>query len=592
MLHPEDQALFPLPRSIHHRGGATIPRPTALTCRTTHVNQAAAESFRRGFVLTAPLADRSWTPAGGVVIDLHPLPDAAPEAYRISVLAEGIRIAAADAPGFQYAGTTLGQLLARHPDTLPVIDLDDAPAFARRGFMLDISRTKVPTMATLFALVDQLAAWKFNHLQLYTEHTFAYAAHPDVWRDASPMTADEVRQLDARCRRLHIELSANQNSFGHLHRWLSLPAYRDLAESPDGYTTPWGERRTGPFSLNPLDPRSLTFLESLYDELFPNFTSPWVNIGGDETFDLGQGASKAACETRGKGRVYLDFLKQIHRRVEARGRRMMFWADIVLNHPEVIPELPRDLRALVWGYEATDPLPAQCATLAASGIPFWVCPGTSTWNSIAGRFDNAWTNIDTAATAGRTHGAEGLLLTEWGDNGHWQTQPFSRLALALGAGAAWTGRAPPPATLHQILPHAETLIDLGRCYLDAGFPLHNTSPLFPLLRFQQPVTVLDRWTPERLHAASDHLDRITATLPTGGSDLEQREIRLAAGLLRHAVQRGLALKQAPGLPAPAARRAELAALLAEHEHLWLARNRPGGLPESIAPLQQRLAELS
>ena len=54
--------------------------------------------------------------------------------------------------------------------------------------MLDISRDKVPTMPTLFALVDRLAEWKINQLQLYIEHTFAYRGHEEVWRNADPMT--------------------------------------------------------------------------------------------------------------------------------------------------------------------------------------------------------------------------------------------------------------------------------------------------------------------------------------------------------------------------------------------------------------------
>jgi len=96
--------------------------------------------------------------------------------------------------------------------------------------MLDISRNKVPSMATLYSLVDLLAGLKINHLQLYTEHTFAYAAHREVWADASPMTAEEVLLLDSYCRERFIELAPNQNSFGHLQGWLRLPRYREMAE--------------------------------------------------------------------------------------------------------------------------------------------------------------------------------------------------------------------------------------------------------------------------------------------------------------------------------------------------------------------------
>ena len=76
----------------------------------------------------------------------------------------------------------------------------DWPDLAERGVMLDVSRDKVPTMATLYEIVDRLAEWKVNHLELYAEHTFAYADHELVWQDASPLTAAEIRELDAYCR--------------------------------------------------------------------------------------------------------------------------------------------------------------------------------------------------------------------------------------------------------------------------------------------------------------------------------------------------------------------------------------------------------
>ena len=41
--------------------------------------------------------------------------------------------------------------------------------------MLDISRTKVPTMDTLLTLIDQFSTLKYNQIQLYTEHTFAFS---------------------------------------------------------------------------------------------------------------------------------------------------------------------------------------------------------------------------------------------------------------------------------------------------------------------------------------------------------------------------------------------------------------------------------
>src|SRR5438874_1755179 len=170
------------------------------------------------------------------------------QGYEIEIAPAGIHISAASPEGAFYAAQTLAQILREHPDSLlPCLQIEDRPDFRARGVMLDVSRDKVPTMATLFALVDQFAALKLNQLQLYTEHTFAYRSHPDVWAQASPLTGEEILELDQYCRERFIELVPNQNSFGHMERWLKLPGYIDLAECPEGFTFPWGFRHPGGF---------------------------------------------------------------------------------------------------------------------------------------------------------------------------------------------------------------------------------------------------------------------------------------------------------------------------------------------------------
>ena len=98
--------------------------------------------------------------------------------------------------------------------------------------MLDVSRNRVPTRTTLARLVEVLDRCRFNQLQLYVEHTFAYAGHEDVWRDASPLTADDLRWLDDRCAEVGIELVANQNCFGHLAPWLAQPRTGTAPSAP------------------------------------------------------------------------------------------------------------------------------------------------------------------------------------------------------------------------------------------------------------------------------------------------------------------------------------------------------------------------
>ncbi|HTO24046.1 MAG TPA: family 20 glycosylhydrolase, partial [Spirochaetia bacterium] len=431
-------------------------------------------------------------------------PDNLPaEGYRIRLDASGVEMVGADPAGLFYAEATLAQVKRQAagerpagtppPGALPAGIIEDWPDYAVRGVMLDISRDKVPTMETLESLVELLSSLKVNHLQLYTEHTFAYSNHREVWAEASPMTADEIRRLDAYCRRRFVELAPNQNSFGHLERWLALPRYIGLSECPRGFDWPWGGRSEGPFSLDPSNPASLTLLEELFDELLPAFTSRRFNVGCDETFDLGQGRNRERCEREGKGRVYLQFLKEIHRRVTQRGCTMLYWGDIIMEHPELVPELPRDAIALEWGYESHHPFDEHGAKYRAAGVPWWVCPGTSSWNSFAGRTENCLGNLRAAARAGRQHGATGFLNTDWGDNGHWQFLPVSWLGLAAGAALSWCiGASEETDFASELDAHVfgdraavmgAAARDLGDAYLHTGARIHNESALFQVLRY-------------------------------------------------------------------------------------------------------------
>src|SRR5882672_610144 len=292
-------------------------------------------------------------------------------------------------------------------------------------------------LGTLVSLTEQLADFKINEFQLYTEHTFAYRNYEPVWRGWGALTGAEILELDAHCRSLGIDLVPNQNSFGHLRSWLEYPPLKPLAEANSPYEAGGGAYLRYPTTLAPNHPRTLPFLRELYDELLPHFTSPHFNVGCDETWDLGRGQSKRLCAAKGKGRVYLDFLKKIQREVSARGRRMMFWGDIILHYPQLIAELPRDSIALNWGYEANHPFERETELFAKSKIPFYVCPGTSTWMSLIGRHDNAFANLRRAAAAGRKQGALGYLNTDWGDGGHPQPLAISYLPYLVGAALSW-----------------------------------------------------------------------------------------------------------------------------------------------------------
>lgn len=399
--------------------------------------QSAATSVGVQFAWGKPSSKSSGIAFLGSKSDQGP---AHAQGYRLAIHARGITVHYRSVSGLRSAMATLRQLFREHGRRLPRLEIEDYPDFTRRGVMLDISRGRVPTLATLIELTDHLADFKINEFQLYTEHTFAYRKYRPVWRDWGALTGPEIRQLDAHCRRLGIELVPNQNSFGHLRYWLEYPPLKKLAETSQPWPDQGGAFLRYPTTLAPTHPGTIPFLRGLYDELLPNFTSRHFNVGCDETWDLGRGRSAPQCQAWGKGRVYLDFLKAIHREVSNRGKQMMFWCDIIMHYPELVAELPNDVIALEWGYEPTHPFERETEILAGAGIPFYVCPGTSTWMSLIGRHDTALPNLQNAARAGLAQGALGFLNTDWGDGGHPQPLAVSYLPYLAGASQSWCVR--------------------------------------------------------------------------------------------------------------------------------------------------------
>jgi hypothetical protein len=363
------------------------------------------------------------------------------EGYGLIIDAQGVTIHYRQEGGLRAAVATLLQLLREHGRQLPRLVIRDYPDFTRRGVMLDVSRGRVPNLQTLLDLVEHLADFKINEFQLYMEHTFAYRNYEPVWRGWGPLTGEEILQLDARCRALGIDLVPNQNSFGHLRYWLEYPPLKKLAEVAEPYECAGGAYMRYPTTLAPNHPGTLPFLRRLFDEFLPHFTSSRFNVGCDETWDLGRGQSKRLCSAKGSGRVYVDFLKKIHGEVEACGRQVMFWGDIILSHPELIRELPKDMIALNWGYEADHPFEREAGLFGKSKVPFYVCPGTSAWMSLIGRHDAGFANLRQAAEAGRKHGAIGYLNTDWGDGGHPQPLAVSYMPYLLGAALSWCARS-------------------------------------------------------------------------------------------------------------------------------------------------------
>ena len=519
--------------------------------------------------------------------------------YRLCVGDGRILIECTGERGRFLARQTLRQLKLLSPATCPHLEIEDEPALPVRGYMLDISRCKVPTMEHLFRLVDLLALFKFNQLQLYMEHTFAYAGHETVWQDASPMTPEEIRQLGAYCAGRFIELVPNQNAFGHMGRWLQHEPYLHLAESPYGYEHPILGWQCNGSVLYP-DKESLAFIDGLMEQLLPNFKSRWAHLGCDEPWELGQGRSADRAATEGRHALFKDYLLGLRGLLQKRGKRMLFWSDELRADPSRIRDFPEDMVPVVWGYERDHPFDEECHTYMAEGRTYLVAPGDSSWNSHSARLDPAFPNLRRAALAAREHCATGMLLTSWGDNGHQQVWPAQLGGLVIFASAAWN---PPGIDSLDLAEALNTFVfrdpggaagqfwhDFGQ--LDTRIPQHlhvaNKSFSFEALTAQMGALQrsLRGQDPDSFFPAIDWLEQCRKLLDRAQPACSDAnwildESRLALELAASGIRRARQALHGQSSTAFPEDPDELKRL---YRRIWFRRARPGGFEESCSSL--------
>ena len=207
----------------------------------------------------------------------------APEGYELSIKPSEIHIAYSTEAGAYYALVSLFHLKKQYPEVIKCLTIKDEPDLVVRGLMLDISRDKVPQLHTLKELIHELSLLKYNHLQLYVEgFSFGYPSFKELWEETeTPISPEEIQELDLFCKERFIALVPNQNSLGHMQAWLETEAYAHLAECPDGYELmPMNKVKT---TLDPTNPESIALIEKMMDDMIPNFSSDIFNANFGRT---------------------------------------------------------------------------------------------------------------------------------------------------------------------------------------------------------------------------------------------------------------------------------------------------------------------
>lgn len=348
------------------------------------------------------------------------------EAYEIKVSKAGIDVLASTPKGCFYAIQTLKQLIV--DGKVPCCFIKDFPDLKVRGAMLDISRSKVPTVETLKNVFDILANLKFNHVELYVEgFSYEYKSFPNVLVDKNYLTQDEYKVLEAYAFENFLDFVPNQNGFGHMGDWLALDEYKHLAECEEGFTI-WGAWRKTT-TLNPLDESSIKHVEKMYGDMLPYTKSKYFNMNFDEPYELGHGKSKVKTDLSTVEDVYIEYMHKLAKVVRSYNKIPMIWGDVVIKHPDAISKIDDDIILIDWGYTKTYPFEPHAKMLNEQKRKFMLAGGTSTWGVITCRYQDMYESIKNSCINAYKYGGLGTLTTDWGDIGHLQYLPNTYLGL-------------------------------------------------------------------------------------------------------------------------------------------------------------------
>jgi len=348
------------------------------------------------------------------------------EGYLLTVGRKQIVVAGKTTAGTFYGLQTLKQLVRGDGAgaLVPAVNIADWPTMRWRGVSDDISRGPVPTLDYIKRQIRTEAAFKLNMHSFYMEHTFASESHPLIGPAGGSLTPAEIRELVSYARSYHVELVPELQTFGHQHKTLRLEKYAELAETPYGDV------------LSPQQEGTYKLVADLYKEINQLFPGQFFHIGADETFELGEGQSKAEAQAKGVGTVYFKHLDRVRDLLKPYNRRLMFWGDIALHHPDLIGNVPKDLIVMNWQYDARDDYAASIDPFKSAGLEQFVCPGAGNWNQIFPNLAGASKNIVNFVSQGQRAGAIGMMNTTWDDDGE-SLFEMTWYPIALGAAASW-----------------------------------------------------------------------------------------------------------------------------------------------------------
>jgi len=367
-------------------------------------------------------------------IEKNDLPE---EAYEITVNEQGVKVYYGTDSGGFYATQTLLQLIDKKE--IPYLEIKDRPLLKHRDLSFDICRGKVPTMEHFKEIIDNLAKARYNALLIYTEDaTVQIPVLKNIWKKDS-LTLDELRTIKKWCNDKFIKLNIMVETFGHLNKVLCHDEFKHLSNSSDD-NNPGGD-------LNPLDPRSLEFVDAMISGIIEFVDTDYFFIHGDEVRSLKTGKTKNEVEKRGETAVYMEYMNKVCQLVHEKYKKIPIMANDMFmvrgnneQNKENLKIFPKNTIITDWGYESEyeyHTFGDNNKIFNELGIPFINMVSTGLFNEYIPRTYNAVMNAEVGCRTAYKYNGLGAVQTLWGDTGNSQFMVMEYEPIFTFGATAW-----------------------------------------------------------------------------------------------------------------------------------------------------------
>ncbi len=350
---------------------ALLVAPDTAETRSVAAYFANAVSGATGFQLAVKPSSGKAAVRGAIVLSLRAQPKGNPEAYTLDVTPRGVRIEACGAAGLFYGVQTLLQLLPPGIESLtrrnvawtaPSVRIEDAPRFAWRGLLLDVSRHFFGK-EIVKGYIDRMARYKFNvlHMHLTDDHGWRIEiksrpnlAKVGAWRvprfarfdEAEPpregeaatdggfYTQDDMRELIAYARERFVTILPEIEM--PAHSLAAIASYPELSCTGIRYAvnpgSAYGDTDT---ALCPGNEQTFEYIEQVLSEISALFPSEFIHIGGDEC-DKRFWRKCPKCQRRiaeehlnGEEELQSYLIRRAEKILQAKGKRLVGWDEIL-----------------------------------------------------------------------------------------------------------------------------------------------------------------------------------------------------------------------------------------------------------------------